>query len=40
LDGRRLYRRLVTDIYLFTFADLPSFQAGVAEIKEVCRRQR
>jgi hypothetical protein len=30
----------VTDINLFTFADLPSFQAGVAEIKETCRRQR
>jgi len=30
----------VTDIYLFTFADLSSFQAGVAEIKETCRRQR
>jgi hypothetical protein len=30
----------VTDIYLFTFADLSSFQAGVAEIQEVCRRQR
>jgi hypothetical protein len=30
----------VTEIYLFTFADLASFQAGVAEIKEVCRRQR
>ena len=35
LGGRR-----VTDIYLFTFADLPSFHAGVAEIQEVCRRQR
>jgi hypothetical protein len=36
----QLGTRRVTDIYLFTFADLPSFQAGVAEIKEVCRRQR
>ena len=35
LGGRR-----VTDIYLFTFADVPFFQAGVAEIQEVCRRQR
>jgi len=32
--------RLVKDIYLFTFADLSSFHAGVAEIEEVCRRQR
>lgn len=30
----------VTDIYLFTFDDLSSLQAAVAEIKEVCRRQR
>jgi|SRR6185295_10339108 len=35
LGGRR-----VTDIYLFTFADRSSFETGVAEIKEVCRRQR
>jgi hypothetical protein len=30
----------VTDIYLFTFEDLSSLQAGVAEIKEACRLQR
>ena len=30
----------VTDIHLFTFEDLSSLQAGVAEIEEVCRRQR
>jgi hypothetical protein len=30
----------VTDIYLYIFADLPSLQAGVAQIKEVCRRER
>jgi hypothetical protein len=30
----------VTEIYLFTFADLSSLQAGVAEIKQVCRRER
>jgi hypothetical protein len=36
----QLGSRRVTDIHLFTFADLPSLQAGVAEIKEVCRRQR
>jgi hypothetical protein len=29
-----------TDIYLFTFEDLSSLQAGVDEINEVCRRQR
>ena len=30
----------VTEIYLFTFAELSSLQAGVAEIKQVCRRER
>jgi hypothetical protein len=30
----------VSEIYLFTFSDLASQKAGVAEIKEVCRRQR
>ena len=29
----------VTEIYLFTFADLSSLQAAVAEIKQVCRRE-
>src|SRR3954447_16421933 len=34
----QLGRRRLTDIYLSTFTDLSSFQAGVTEIKEVCHR--
>jgi hypothetical protein len=30
----------MTEIYLFTFADLLSLQAGIDEIKEVCRQKR
>lgn len=30
----------VKDIYLFTFADSSSLTAGVAEIEQLCRRQR
>lgn len=29
-----------TEIYLFTFADLDSLKAGIAEIQQICRRRR
>jgi hypothetical protein len=39
-DRRAAFLQYAGEVYLFTFADLSSFEAGIAEIKQVCRRLR
>ncbi len=37
-ERRAAFLQLAGEIYLFTFADFSSFEAGIAEIRQVCRR--
>ena len=37
-ERRAAFLRDGGEVYLFTFADLSSFQAAIAEIKQACRR--
>lgn len=39
-ERRAAFLQIAGEIYLFTFADFSSFEAGIAEIKVSCRRRR
>ena len=39
-ERRAAFLQFAGEVYLFTFADLSSFETGVAEIIEVCRNRR
>ncbi len=37
-ERRAAFLQFAGEVYLFTFVDQPSFQAGIAEIHQVCHR--